>query len=67
MPDGSGEESVKAFVTLRAGAALTLEDLAAYCSSRMSRFMLPATLEVLAEMPRTPSGKPAKAELRRRA
>jgi acyl-coenzyme A synthetase/AMP-(fatty) acid ligase len=32
----------------------------------MSRFMAPTVLEVIKEMPRTQTGKPAKAELKKR-
>ncbi|MEM7118060.1 MAG: AMP-binding protein [Chloroflexota bacterium] len=66
IPDGRGEEEVKAFVTLRPNVSLTLAELRDYCHPRMSRFMNPTALEILAEMPRTPTGKPAKAELRKR-
>ncbi len=66
VPDGRGEELVKAFVTLLKGKTISLEGLQEYCRPRMSRFMVPTDLEILDEMPRTPTGKPAKAELRKR-
>lgn len=66
IPDGRGEEEVKAFVTLKPKTTLTLAMLQTYCRPRMSRFMIPTHLEILDEMPRTPTGKPAKAELRKR-
>ncbi len=59
-----GEERVKVFATLRAGTTLTLDALRAFCKPRMSRYMLPSELVILADMPRTPTGKPAKAKLR---
>jgi crotonobetaine/carnitine-CoA ligase len=62
-PDGAGEELVHAFITLRTHAGLTLDELVAHCRPNMSRFMLPSDMTILPEMPRTPSGKPAKAEL----
>ena len=65
IPDGRGEEEVKAFVTLCSKETLTLTDLQAFCRTRMSRFMIPTALEILIEMPRTPTGKPAKATLRK--
>lgn len=67
LPDGAGEENVHACVTLRPGTALEPPALREYCAARMSRYMVPATVAVLDEMPRTPSGKPAKAELKARA
>ncbi len=63
-PDGIGEEIVHACITLRPSGRLTLEELVEFCRPRMSRFMVPSAMTVLAEMPRTPSGKPAKAELK---
>ncbi len=65
MPDGSGEEQVKAFVTLKKHKTLTLQELRLFCDPNMSRFMLPETLEVLTEMPRTDTGKPAKSVLQK--
>jgi len=64
--DGRGEEEVKAFITLVPDKTITLKGLKEYCRPRMSRFMVPTQLEILDEMPRTPTGKPAKAELSKR-
>ena len=64
VPDGTGEECVTAVVTLAPRASITLDELQEHCRTRMSRFMIPTTLEVLPAMPRTPTGKPAKAQLR---
>ena len=66
FPDGTGEEQVKAFVTLKENKTLTLEELRLFCAPIMGRFMVPAALEVLTEMPRTQTGKPAKAELQKK-
>lgn len=64
-PDGIGEENIHPFITLRANCVLSLEDLQLFCKTRMSRFMLPSSMDILTEMPRTPSGKPAKADLKK--
>ena len=66
IPDGSGEEQVKAFVTLKENKTLTLEELRSFCEPIMSQFMVPEAFEVLKEMPRTDTGKPSKAELQKR-
>jgi len=58
------EERVRVFITLQPNANLTLADLQAFCKPRMSRYMIPSELVVLAKMPCTPTGKPAKTELR---
>ena len=60
VPSDLGDDDVKAFVSLRPGAALSAEELRAFCRGRMSRFMVPTHVAFLGEMPRTPTGKPAK-------
>ena len=65
VPDGQGEERVRVFVTLKPGRSLDLATLQAHCRDRASRFLVPAELVVLDDMPRTPSCKPAKGELRK--
>ena len=66
IPDGIGEEQVKAFVTLKENNTLTLDELRLFCAPIMGRFMVPAALEVITKMPRTQTGKPAKEELKKR-
>ena len=65
IPDESGEEQVKAFVTLKKHKTLALKELRLFCAPIMSRFMLPEALEVLTEMPRTDTGKAAKSILQK--
>ena len=60
VPSNRGEEEVKAFVSLRPGATATAKELQIFCGERMSRFLVPASVVFLAEMPRTPTGKPSK-------
>jgi cyclohexanecarboxylate-CoA ligase len=68
MPDARLQERACAFVTLRAGASL---DLAALCrhlaAEGFSKHFWPERLELLAEMPRTPTGKIQKFVLRQLA
>ena len=66
IPDGIGEEQVKAFVTLKENKTLSLEELRLFCAPIMGRFMVPTALEVITKMPRTQTGKPAKEELKKR-
>jgi len=65
MPDPRLQERACAFVTLRRGSAL---DLAALCGhladEGFTKHFWPERLEVLAEMPRTPTGKIQKFVLR---
>ena len=67
VPDSYGEELVKAFVTLRNSSSLNLDELQLYCSNIMSKYMVPTLLEILDEMPRTQTGKPAKTELQNKS
>ena len=58
-------ERACAFVRLREGASLTLSEITAYLEAqRMARQYMPERLEILPELPRTPSGKIQKFKLR---
>src|SRR3954467_10563329 len=58
-------EAAKAFVKLRAGAnAFTLDDLKAFLAGKLGRHEIPAALEFVDELPRTPVGKLSRHELR---
>jgi cyclohexanecarboxylate-CoA ligase len=58
-------ERACAFVRLREGASLTLPEITAYLEAqRMARQYMPERLEILPELPRTPSGKIQKFKLR---
>ena len=65
MPDARLQERACAFVTLRAGGLLKLEGLCRHLAAEgFSKHFWPERLEVLAEMPRTPTGKIQKFVLR---
>jgi O-succinylbenzoic acid--CoA ligase len=58
-------EAVTARVVLRPGTAATPEELRAFCAERLARFKVPKTVELSAgALPRTPSGKLLRRELR---
>ena len=57
VPDDVLGQSVKAFVVFRDSESISTEDLIEYCSERMPRYMVPKTVEVLNELPKTTSGK----------
>ena len=63
VPSTWGEEEVKAFIVLKNGSNLSAEDLLFYCQSRMAKFMVPAQLVFMDDLPRTPTGKPEKGRL----
>lgn len=68
MPDPRLIERACAFVTLRPGRALTLEQLRRHLGAEgIAKHFWPERLEIIDEMPRTPTGKIQKFVLRDRA
>jgi fatty-acyl-CoA synthase len=57
-------ESIVAFVTLADGAQLTLDALREFAATRIARYKLPHELVVTEQIPRNPSGKILKRDLR---
>lgn len=57
-------ETVAAVVTLRAGAALTLPDLRAFCADKLAGYKIPRILRIVDALPRNASGKVVKYQLR---
>jgi acyl-CoA ligase (AMP-forming) (exosortase A-associated) len=66
IPDDALGQTIKAFVVARDGDALNTDALLSYCAEKMPRYMVPKTVEVLAELPKTSSGKVDYPVLRRR-
>jgi cyclohexanecarboxylate-CoA ligase len=68
MPDERLGERGCAFVVLKPGAALSFDEMSAYLREQgVARNYLPERLELVPEMPRTPSGKIQKFRLRETA
>jgi O-succinylbenzoic acid--CoA ligase len=63
-PDPAWGEAVSAKVVLRSGATASEAELLAFCSSRLARFKLPKEVSVVADLPRTRSGKLLRSALR---
>ena len=64
IPDAYRGQSPKAFVKLKDGAPpLTLEDLKAFLADRLGKHEMVQSLELRAELPKTPVGKLSKKEL----
>jgi acyl-CoA synthetase (AMP-forming)/AMP-acid ligase II len=53
-----------AFVVLRAGQLATAEELIAYCASQLAKYKVPKDVTFLEALPRNPSGKVLKRDLR---
>jgi long-chain acyl-CoA synthetase len=67
VPDAYLGEEIVAFVVPRPGAACRAETLAAACEQAVGSFKSPGRILVVDDLPRLPSGKPDRRELRRRA
>jgi fatty-acyl-CoA synthase len=65
-PDARWGETPCAFVELKAGAAITAEDIVAHCRKHLAGFKVPRAV-VFGELPKTSTGKIQKFELRQRA
>lgn len=66
IPDEILGQTIKAYVVPRDGDPLDTQALLAHCSEKLPRYMVPKTLEVLQELPKTSSGKVDYPALRRR-
>jgi long-chain acyl-CoA synthetase len=66
IPDDYRGEAAKAFIKLRDGAKpFTLEELRAFLAGKLGKHELPAAVEFVEELPRTPVGKLSRHELRK--
>ena len=66
IPDELLGQAIKAFVVARDGEMIDAQSLLASCSEKLPRYMVPKVVEVLAELPKTSSGKIDYPALRRR-
>ncbi len=66
VPDDVLGQSVKAFVSARDGDAFDVDALLEFCARKMPRHMVPKSIEVLEELPKTTSGKVNYPALRKR-
>ncbi len=63
-PDELWGESVRAAITLRSGASASEAELIEFCRARLTHYKCPRKVAVLAELPKTGSGKIQKSVLR---
>ncbi|HZU74853.1 MAG TPA: long-chain-fatty-acid--CoA ligase [Acidimicrobiales bacterium] len=64
VPDERWGEAVKAMVVPRPGAEADAADIISYCRDRLAHYKCPRSVDLVAELPRNPSGKILKRELR---
>jgi acyl-CoA synthetase (AMP-forming)/AMP-acid ligase II len=65
IPDEKWGESVKAVVELSGGQQATPEELIAWCKEKLAGYKCPRSVEIMAELPRNPTGKLLKKDLRK--
>ena len=63
VPSELTEEEVKAFVVLNDDARVSLDELRDFSAERLTPFKVPRYLEVVEDLPHTPTGRVAKHEL----
>jgi acyl-CoA synthetase (AMP-forming)/AMP-acid ligase II len=64
VPDDTWGESVKAFIALKEGASATPEDFIDYARERLAHYKCPRSVDLVGALPRNPTGKVLKRELR---
>ena len=64
VPDAKYGEAVMAWVRLKEGKTLTLEDLRDFCKDQISHFKIPQYLRITNSFPMTVTGKVRKVEMR---
>ena len=65
VPDERWGEVPKAVVVAAPGASIDHEQMLAWCRERLAGFKCPKTIDVVAELPRNPTGKILKKDLRK--
>lgn len=66
VPAPEGEDDIKAYVVMRSGQTIDPVNITEFCIPRMPYFSVPRYLEFVDTLPKTPSGKVMKKELRSR-
>jgi acyl-CoA synthetase (AMP-forming)/AMP-acid ligase II len=65
VPDDRWGETVKAVVSLKPDAAASQEELIAWCKQSLASYKCPTSVDIIDLLPRNPTGKILKRELRR--
>ena len=66
IPHPKWLEVPKAYVVVKKGETITVEEIIAHCSKKLAKFKVPKEVEFIDVLPRNPSGKVLKRELRER-
>jgi long-chain acyl-CoA synthetase len=66
VPDDRWVERVHAVITLKQGQNASSEEIIAFCKEHIARYKAPKTVEFVESLPKNPSGKIMKRELRKK-
>lgn len=64
VPDPKWGEALKAIITLREGRQMPEEEVIQYCKANLAGYQVPKSVDFVRSLPRNPSGKILKRELR---
>lgn len=64
IPDERAGEVGRAYIVPKAGVDVTAEDVIAFCKERLANFKIPREVKIVGALPRNPSGKVLKNDLR---
>lgn len=64
IPDERAGEVGRAYVVVKPGATLTADEVVAFCKERLAGFKIPREVRIVDGLPRNPSGKVLKNDLR---
>ena len=64
IPHPKWLEVPKAYVVLKPGEKLSADEITDHCKSALAKFKVPKEIEFIDQLPRNPSGKVLKRELR---
>jgi long-chain acyl-CoA synthetase len=64
VPHEKHGEEIKAFVAFKAEQSVSSEDLISYCKAHLAAYKYPRMVQVLETLPKGPTGKILKRELR---
>jgi fatty-acyl-CoA synthase len=64
VPDEKWGETVKAIVVLKQNASATADEIVGFCRGKLAGYKQPRSVDFVAALPRNPSGKVLKRELR---
>lgn len=63
VPSELSEDDIKVFVVLQPGSRLTPQDVHKHCTSLLPKYMVPRYVEIVDELPKTPTEKIERARL----